>query len=107
MRFERAAPVRPCRWSKGGKSFAGWYFCATTGGHIGYESWLERDRLIFLDADPQVPGIGSQPFWLHWHDGQRGRRHAPDYFVRLAPARCRVTTVNATEAVRSRRPDEV
>ncbi|MFF3755392.1 hypothetical protein ACFYYH_33950 [Streptomyces sp. NPDC002018] len=42
--------------AKGGESFAGWYFCATTGGHIGYESWPERDRLILLDADPQVRG---------------------------------------------------
>ncbi|MEZ7005465.1 hypothetical protein [Streptomyces sp. AD55] len=76
MRFEYAEPVRPFRWPKGGESFAGWYFCATTGGHIGYESWLERDRLILLDADPQVRGISSQPFWLHWHDGARRRRPA-------------------------------
>ncbi|GAA1180884.1 hypothetical protein GCM10009654_42610 [Streptomyces hebeiensis] len=41
MCFERAAPVRPFRWPKGGESFAGRYFCATTGGYIGYESWLE------------------------------------------------------------------
>jgi hypothetical protein len=47
-------PVPPFRWPKGGESFAGWYFCATTGEHIGYESWLERDRLILLDSDPQV-----------------------------------------------------
>ncbi|MFE5588166.1 TnsA-like heteromeric transposase endonuclease subunit [Kitasatospora sp. NPDC056531] len=97
VRFEQVAPVRPFRWPKGGKSFAGWYFCATTGEHIGYESWLERDRLILLDADPQVTGIASQPFWLHWHDGQRRRRHAPDYFVRLADGRGRVVDVRAAD----------
>ncbi|MGM0346423.1 TnsA-like heteromeric transposase endonuclease subunit [Streptomyces sp. Adlamb9] len=99
VRFERAAPVRPFRWPKGGESFAGWYFCATTGGHIGYESWLERDRLILLDADSQVTGIASQPFWLHWDDGQRRRRHAPDYFVRLADGRGRVVDVRAADRV--------
>ncbi|WP_327287533.1 TnsA-like heteromeric transposase endonuclease subunit [Streptomyces sp. NBC_01198] len=99
VRFEYAEPVRPFRWPKGGESFEGWYFCATTGGHIGYESWLERDRLILLDADPQVRGIASQPFWLHWHDGRRQRRHAPDYFVRLANGRGRVVDVRAADRV--------
>jgi hypothetical protein len=89
--------VRPFRWPKGGESFAGWYFAATTGGHIGYESWLERDRLIILDAEPEVTGIASQPFWLHWHDGERKRRHAPDYFVRLADGRGRVVDVRAAD----------
>ncbi|MGW3240457.1 TnsA-like heteromeric transposase endonuclease subunit [Streptomyces olivaceus] len=99
VRFEYAEPVRPFHWPKGGKRFAGWYFCATTGGHIGYESWLERDRLILLDADPQVRGIASQPFWLHWHDGSRRRRHAPDYFVRLADGRGKVVDVRAADRV--------
>ncbi|MEE1819687.1 TnsA-like heteromeric transposase endonuclease subunit [Streptomyces sp. SP18ES09] len=97
--FEGVKPVRPFRWPKGGKSFAGWYFCATTGEHIGYESWLERDRLILLDADPHVVGIASQPFWLHWHDGERRRRHAPDYFVRLASGRARIVDVRAADRV--------
>jgi hypothetical protein len=97
VRFERVAPVRPFHWPKGGQSFAGWYFCATTGEHIGYESWLERDWLILLDGDPQVAGIASQPFWLHWHNGERMRRHAPDFFVRLVDGRGRVVDVRAAD----------
>ncbi|WP_030061849.1 MULTISPECIES: TnsA-like heteromeric transposase endonuclease subunit [Streptomyces] len=97
--LERVAPVRPFRWSKGGESFAGWYYAATTRDHVGYESWLERDRLILLDADPEVVGIASQPFWLHWHDGRRKRRHAPDYFVRLADGRGRVVDVRAGDRI--------
>ncbi|WP_315986719.1 hypothetical protein [Streptomyces sp. STR69] len=31
-----------------------------------------------MDFDPSVVGIGSQPFWFHWYDGERERRHAPD-----------------------------
>jgi hypothetical protein len=55
-----------------------WWF-ATTGAHVGHESWVERDQLMALDADPSVVGVLSQPFWFHWSDGTR---HAPDYFVR-------------------------
>jgi hypothetical protein len=29
------------------------------------EPWVERDRLILMDRDPEVVGIASQPFWLH------------------------------------------
>ncbi|MFD5558003.1 TnsA-like heteromeric transposase endonuclease subunit [Streptomyces sp. NPDC127068] len=65
--------------------------------HVGHESWLEQDRLILLDRDPQVVAIASQPFWLHWHDGTRKRRHAPDYFVRLADGRARVVDVRAAD----------
>jgi hypothetical protein len=41
-------------------------------------------NVIRLDFDPGVVAIASQPFWLSWHDGNRRRRHAPDYFARLA-----------------------
>ncbi|MGW3042728.1 TnsA-like heteromeric transposase endonuclease subunit [Kitasatospora sp. NPDC001159] len=98
-RFESADPVREFRWAKGGQGFAGSYFSATVGDHVGYESWLERDRLILLDREPEVVGIASQPFWLRWHDGLRQRRHAPDYFVRLADGRGRVVDVRASDRI--------
>jgi hypothetical protein len=82
-RFEEALPARPFRFGKGLQSFAGWWYFATTGTHVGFESWLERDHLIFMDFDPMVRAVASQPFWLHWRDeGGRARRHAPDFFSR-------------------------
>jgi hypothetical protein len=96
-RFEAAAPVREFSWRKDGHGFAGWYYSTTVRDHVGYESWLERDRLILMDRDPQVAAIASQPFWLHWHDGIRKRRHAPDYFVRLSDGRARVVDVRAAD----------
>lgn len=60
VRFEDVPPVRGFRWNKGDRSFAGWYYAVTTGDHVGYESWLERDRLILLDFAPDVVGIASQ-----------------------------------------------
>ncbi|MCX4821622.1 TnsA-like heteromeric transposase endonuclease subunit [Streptomyces sp. NBC_01142] len=95
--FEAVEPVRPFRWDKGTPGFAGWYYSTTVRDHVGYESWLERDRLILLDKDPQVRAISSQPFWLHWHDGKRRRRHAPDYFVRLATGQARIVDVRAED----------
>jgi len=35
-------------------------------GHVGFESWLERDHVMLMDFDPGITGIASQPFWLHW-----------------------------------------
>ncbi|MBC9729825.1 TnsA-like heteromeric transposase endonuclease subunit [Streptomyces sp. TRM68367] len=101
-RFEDVAPVRPFRWSRGERHFPGWYWASTTGQHVGFESWLERDRLILLDFDPEVVGISSQPFWLHWHDGERERRHAPDYFVRRADGSAVVVDVRADGRIEPR-----
>ncbi|WP_411152515.1 TnsA-like heteromeric transposase endonuclease subunit [Streptomyces sp. A30] len=81
------------------RHFPGWYWSATTGRHVGFQSWLEWDRLLLMDFDPNVVGIGSQPFWLHWHDGERERRHAPDYFVRRPNGSAVVVDVRADEEI--------
>jgi len=83
VRFEDAFPVRSFRFEKGLRNFAGWWYFATTGAHIGFESWLGRDHLMLMDFDPEVRAVASQPFWLRWRDGDdRARRHAPDFFAR-------------------------
>ncbi|MEU1474355.1 TnsA-like heteromeric transposase endonuclease subunit [Streptomyces sp. NPDC005760] len=69
---------------------------------MSVESWLERDRLVLMDFDPEVVRIASQPFWLHWHDGERERRHAPDYFVRRADGSAVVIDVRADERIEPR-----
>jgi hypothetical protein len=83
--FERVAPVRGFSSFRGQRNRPGLWWFATTGEHVGHESWLERDRLMALDADPEVTGVAAQPMWLHWVNGS-GRlvRHAPDYFARRA-----------------------
>jgi hypothetical protein len=84
-RFEEALPARPFRFEKSLRSFAGWWYFATTAAHVGLESWLERDHLMLMDFDPDVAAVSSQPFWLRWGDGAgRARRHAPDFFARRA-----------------------
>jgi hypothetical protein len=84
MPFERVPQARLFASFAGQKSFVGFRWSATTGAHVGYESWLERDHAMLLDFDPQVVGLAAQPFQLFWRDGRRQRRHTPDYFARLA-----------------------
>ena len=74
VRFEDVAPVRGFVTKRGTPGFASFRWSVTTGRHVGYEPWLERDHLMLLDFDPAITGISSQPFWLHWHDGRRRRR---------------------------------
>ena len=96
---EDGVPVRSFRWSRKLGHYPGWWWAATTGRHVGYESWLERDHLMLLDFDPEVTAIASQPFWLHWTDGQRVRRHAPDFFARLRDGAGVVVDVRADERI--------
>ncbi|MFE9783111.1 TnsA-like heteromeric transposase endonuclease subunit [Streptomyces sp. NPDC005775] len=85
VRFESVRPERRFPAFRGQGNWCGWYWSATCGGHVGYESWLERDHLMLLDFDPLVTGMASQPFRLSWTgpDGKRAR-HTPDFFVRRA-----------------------
>jgi hypothetical protein len=85
LRPEEFLPVREFRWTRGQKHLPGVWWAATTGAHVGYESWLERDHVMLLDFDPRVAAIAAQPFWLNWRDeAGRSRRHAPDLFARMA-----------------------
>jgi hypothetical protein len=81
--LEHGSPVRRFTSRKGQRHLSGLWWSATTGGHVGFESWLERDHLLNLDFDPTVVGIASQPFWLHWIDAAgKPDSHAPDFFAR-------------------------
>jgi hypothetical protein len=80
---ETFTPVREFRWSKNQVHLPGLWWSVTTGSHVGYESWLERDHVMLLDFDPEVIMIAAQPFWLRWRDASgRTRKHAPDLFAR-------------------------
>ncbi|MFE4009296.1 TnsA-like heteromeric transposase endonuclease subunit [Streptomyces sp. NPDC059112] len=106
VRFEAAAPVREFHSYRGQRHLPGRWWSSTVGGHIGYESWLERDHLMLLDFDPSVVGISSQPFWLFWtSDKGKGVSHAPDYFARRDDGSALVVDVGRLTAASRRRPD--
>ncbi len=101
--LESALPVRSFASYRRQRHFPGLWWCATTGGHVGFESWLERDHLILLDHDPAVVGVASQPFWLFWAtaDG-KSRSHAPDYFARRADGSAVVVDCRPVERIKPR-----
>ena len=84
--FERVRPVRGFSSFRGQRNWPGLWWFSRTGEHVGYESWVERDRLMAIDADPLVVDVAAQPMWLHWTQRSSGRRvrHAPDFFARRA-----------------------
>lgn len=82
--FERVLPVRSFPALRDGVNWPGFWWSATNGRHVGYESWVERDVAMMLDFDSAVVAFASQPFWLCWRGESGERRHAPDFFARLA-----------------------
>ncbi|WP_411153182.1 TnsA-like heteromeric transposase endonuclease subunit [Streptomyces sp. A30] len=100
VRFESVRPERRFPAFRGQSNWCGWYWSATCGGHVGYESWLERDRLMLLDFDPLVTGMSSQPFRLSWAGpGGKRVRHTPDFFVRRSDGTVLVVDVRPDERI--------
>ena len=94
----RAAPLRMVRSARGQAHYPGYYWSATSGGHVIYESRLELARLLLADFDPGVTAIAAQPFLLRAQAGGRLRRHVPDFL--LVRADRTVQVVNVKPAAR-------
>lgn len=101
-RFEHARPVREFPSYIGQRSFPGLWWSSTMQDLVGFESWLERDQVMMLDFSRQVVAFSSQPFWLTWPEGAKKRRHAPDYFARLADGTGLVIDVRADDDIEPR-----
>ncbi|MFD5159424.1 TnsA-like heteromeric transposase endonuclease subunit [Streptomyces hawaiiensis] len=103
VRFESVQPERRFPAFRDQGNWCGWYWSATCGDHVGFESWLERDRLVLLDFDPLVTGMASQPFRLSW-TGPEGKRirHTPDFFVRRSDGTGLVVDVRPDDRIESR-----
>jgi hypothetical protein len=99
----RAKPWRTFRNRHGQRHHSGYYWCATSGGHIIYESRLELARLMLADFDPEVVGIAAQPFRIRARVAGRDRRHVPDYL--LVRADRSVTVVNVKPTSQLAKPE--
>ena len=97
--FEHVSPVRSFGSFRGQRSFQGSWWFATTGEHVGFESWVERDAVMLLDFDPDVVAVSSQPFCLRWAGQPGARRHVPDFFARLADGSAVVIDVRPDELI--------
>ena len=93
-----AGPWRAARGARGQAHYLGYYWSATSGGHVIYESRLELARLLLADFDPGVTAIAAQPFLLRAQAGGRVRRHVPDFL--LVRADHTVQVVNVKPAAR-------
>jgi hypothetical protein len=69
--FEQGIPVRRFPSRQGQRHLSGWWWSATTGGHVGFESWLERDWLL---RQRQITRGGDQR-GVHLVRRQRPPRH--------------------------------
>jgi hypothetical protein len=49
---------------RGQRNLPGWYWAATSGKLVGFESWVELGHLMRLDSEPDVVAVASQPFRL-------------------------------------------
>ena len=92
-------PVREFRSYKGCRHYSGWYWSATMGQLVAYESRLELARILLADFDPTVVGIAAQPFQLIGRDGSTLRRHVPDLLLRYADGGVSVVDVKPAHRV--------
>src|SRR6266849_1259259 len=98
-RFEHVRPVREFPSYPGRRGFSGLWWSSTMRDLVGFASWLERDRVMLLDFSPEMVAFSSQPFWLTWPAGAKRRRHAPDFFARLADGTGLVIDVRADDDI--------
>lgn len=92
------APWRQFRWHHGQAHYSGWYWSATTGDHVVYESRLELARLLLADFSPRVGWIVAQPFLVEADSVGQQRRHVPDFV--LIEGSGAITVVNVKPADR-------
>lgn len=72
-RFEDVPPVCTIRWSRGDRNFPGWYWAATTGRHVGFESptatiraLLDNgaaDRVVLAHSAREARGKATADGW--------------------------------------------
>lgn len=92
----KGSPVRAFGSYAGMGHYPGWWWSSTMQAHVGYESLMERDRLMLADFDRHVTAVASQPFGLRGPDGGCIRRHVPDYLL-IGPDNVTVVDVKLAE----------
>ncbi|MBK9724883.1 MAG: TnsA-like heteromeric transposase endonuclease subunit [Candidatus Lutibacillus vidarii] len=91
--------MRPFRSWRQKRNYEGDYWSYRAPAHVGYESLLERDSLIWLDFQPDTVSVAAQPLAFLWplSGGKAGPRdHVVDYFVRRADGSGLVVDVRAS-----------
>ena len=100
LSVEAALPIRRFYSWKGKRTYEGRWWCSTSGGHVEFESLLERDALMMADFDVDVVAVAVQPLAFLWPRQIKGSTyHVPDFFVRLSNGHGRIVDVKRLAAV--------
>ncbi|KNE81436.1 hypothetical protein ADZ36_16785 [Streptomyces fradiae] len=86
VRFEQLQPVAAFPVVPGRRWGPGWWWSATTAGHVPHGSQAMCTQLMLLDRDPRVVGLSARPVRLIWRDPDSGRvlTWVPQVFARYA-----------------------
>lgn len=96
--LQAAEPMRAFAWRRDQLHYPGWYYSATDGALVSYESRLELTRLRIADYDREVRGIRAQPFRMIFIDRQgKLRRHVPDFALLRTDGSVLVVNVKAEQ----------
>ncbi|WKX16451.1 TnsA-like heteromeric transposase endonuclease subunit [Streptomyces sp. NL15-2K] len=98
VRFEQFQPVAAFPVVPGRRWGPGWWWSATTSGHVPHGSQAMCMQLMILDRDPQVVGLSARPVRLIWRDPGTGRvlTWVPQVFARYADGRALVADCPAS-----------
>lgn len=86
-------PVRDFPVYAGRRNYSGYFWSATTGSHVVYESLLELAWLWLADFDSRVLGIAAQPMRWRGLDADRVRSRVPDFLCVMSDGSVRVVDV--------------
>ncbi len=93
-----AAPIRTPAFYKGQWSKPGWYWMASVGYHVSYESKFERSLLQEVDFRGNATMVVPQPFRLHFERSESPYRHVPDFLIGYRAARPELVDVKGARA---------
>ncbi|WP_164878250.1 TnsA-like heteromeric transposase endonuclease subunit [Microbacterium enclense] len=100
LRPQRLNPVRSSTSYKDKPNYSGFYWAATTGRHVWFESLYEKMALTALDRDPAVISFASQPFEMIWASPRKS--HFPDVLVERDDRSLMLVDVRPRERIRSK-----
>ncbi len=103
VEWSDALPVRTPAFHPDQQRNPGWFFSHKAGRLLPFESRLEYVHLLIADLRRDVNGLLTQPFRLHWKEGERSVSHVPDALLLLSDGSREVLNVTVEE--RRLRPD--
>lgn len=91
-------PIREPGFYCGQLSKPGWYYMASLGRLVSYESKFERSLLMERDFAGTVTNVLPQPFRLHFERDSAPYKHVPDFLLRHQDGSFEVVDVKGARA---------